>query len=71
MEKSIEFKTNLRCTDCIDKVRPFIDTVIGKGHWSVDLENPNKVLTVSVVDPGDTLKVQAAVERAGYLAEEL
>ena len=69
--ETIEFKTNLRCSDCITRVAPFLDTVIGKEHWKVELDHPDKMVTVSVADPGDTIKVQAAFEKAGYTAEPL
>ena len=67
----IEFKTNLHCEDCIVTMTPLLNAVVGEGNWSVDLEHPSKMLTLSVADPGNTLRVQAAFEKAGYTAEPL
>lgn len=68
MENTIEFKfrTNLRGTSCILTIAPFMDKVIGPKRWEVDLDDPNKILTVHVADPGQVKLVDGAIERAGY-----
>jgi copper chaperone len=70
MEKEIEFKfkTNLRGQQCVDTITPYLDAVIGLRRWSVDLDDPDKILTVHVADPGHTILVAAAIEKAGYSA---
>ena len=67
--ENIVFKTNLRCADCIVTMTPILDSVIGQGKWSVDMEHPDKLVTVCVADPGHTILVSAAFEKAGYNAE--
>lgn len=67
----ITFKTTLRCADCVATITPYLDGVIGAGNWAVDMEHPEKLVTVFVSDPGHTIKVQAAFERAGYEAVPL
>jgi len=63
-----QFKTNLKGPQCIAAITPYLDAVIGLERWSVDLENVDKVLTVHVADPGHTILVAAAIEKAGYSA---
>jgi copper chaperone len=73
MEKAVEFKfkTNLRGEQCIVTITPYLDSVIGLERWSVDLDDPDKVLTVHVADPGHTILVAAAIEKSGYSAVPL
>jgi hypothetical protein len=68
MENTIEFKfrTNLRGTSCILTIAPFMDKVIGPTTWKVDIDDPEKILTVHVADPGHVKLVEGAIERAGY-----
>jgi hypothetical protein len=68
MENTIEFKfrTNLRGTSCILTIAPLMDKVIGPKRWGVDLNDPDKILTVHVADPGHVKLVEGAIERAGY-----
>jgi copper chaperone len=70
MEKAIEFKykTNLHGSECIDTITPHLDAVIGLKRWSVDMDDPDKTLTVHVADPGQTITVALAIEKAGYAA---
>jgi hypothetical protein len=68
--EAIEFKftTNLRGEECIETITPYLNAVIGLHRWEVDLDNSDKILTVHVADPGHTILVAAAIERAGYAA---
>jgi len=63
-----KFKTNLRGPECIVSITPYLDAVIGLKRWDVDLDDPEKILTVHVADPGHTKLVAAAIEKAGYAA---
>ena len=68
--ETIAFKTNMKCSGCIEKISPALNELAGKDHWVVDLQNPDKTLTVSVdgLEAGD---IQSAVEKAGFKAERL
>jgi copper chaperone CopZ len=62
---TLQFKTNINCGNCLRTVTGFIQDVPGIDHWEVDLQNPEKILTVE----GATLTAQAvieAVEEAGF-----
>jgi copper chaperone len=65
------FKTTIKCTGCIEKVTPYLNEVAGEDNWQVDLQNPDRVLTII---PGETVKEKAiidALQKAGYKAERL
>ncbi|WP_080056809.1 heavy-metal-associated domain-containing protein [Spirosoma aerolatum] len=68
MNQFIQFKTNIKCGGCIATVTPFLNEAIGEDKWKVDVQNPDKVLTV---ETGDAALVKQAVEKAGYKAEQL
>jgi copper chaperone CopZ len=67
--ETIKFKTNIKCSACIDKVSPHLNEELGKDHWQVDLGDPSKILTV----PGesDERKIKEALQKAGYKAERI
>lgn len=47
------FKTTLRCRACEAKIKPVLDADPAIEAWSIDLQNPDKLLTVqgTAVDP--------------------
>lgn len=64
----LQFKTNINCGNCVRTVTGFINDVKGIEKWDVDIQNPEKILTVE----GENLTVEAiveAVEEAGFDAE--
>ncbi len=68
--KMIQFKTNINCANCVAKVTPFLDKKVGAGSWSVDIENPDKLLSVESDDltAEDIVKT---VKRTGFEAEAM
>jgi len=44
--KELKFKTNINCSGCVNKVKPFLDKLGDTESWQVDTANENKVLTV-------------------------
>ena len=67
--KTITLKTNIMCADCIEKVTPKLDELVGADHWSVDTQSPDKKLTVSIANDVNGSDVIAAVQAAGYKAD--
>ena len=68
--ESVSFKTNMKCAGCIEKVTPELNDLAGKDHWKVDLQNPNKTLTIS----SENIRVKEimfAVEKAGFTLEKI
>jgi copper chaperone len=67
--KKMEFKTNIKCGNCIANVTPLLDETLGKGAWQVDTSLPEKKMTVEGnIAPEEVIK---AVEKAGYKASLL
>ncbi len=67
MEKT-KFKTNIKCSDCVAKVTPYLNEVVGENNWQVDLVDPARTLTV---DNSDDKKIVEALQKAGYKGERL
>lgn len=42
----IHFKTSINCGNCVRTITPILDAIEGIHSWSVDTEDPKKVLTV-------------------------
>jgi copper chaperone len=67
--ETLKFKTNINCGGCIAKVTPFLNKEEGIEKWEVDINNPEKTLTVEVCDIGAS-EVIEAVKKAGFKIEE-
>ncbi|PHI18302.1 hypothetical protein CEQ90_18790 [Lewinellaceae bacterium SD302] len=63
------FKTNINCGSCVRSVTGFLDTVPGVTIWRVDVENPDKVL--SVEGDANSNSIIAAVREAGFDIEPI
>lgn len=66
--ETIQFKTNINCSNCVAKVSPFLNQEDSIDNWKVDTNNPHKILTVE----GEELDAEAViqtVEKAGFKAE--
>ena len=68
--KTMKFKTNINCSNCVAKVTPFLDKKAGKGSWSVDTESDDKILTVenSELTVEDIVKT---IKRTGFEANQI
>lgn len=68
--KELKFKTNLNCGGCVSKVQADFDNAKGVCHWDVDINNSDKVLTVSSkgITEDEVIKI---VESKGFKAETL
>lgn len=68
MEKK-KFKTNLKCGNCVAKVKTQLDAADQIISWSVDLKDPNRILTVETNDPDIAAVVGEILTGAGYRSE--
>jgi copper chaperone len=66
--ETVQFKTNIKCSGCIATVTPALNELVGQDNWEVDLQSPDKILTIST-DDASTQEIKQAVEKAGYKAE--
>lgn len=68
--ETLKFKTNLKCPNCVAKVKEGLDAASEIVSWSVDLKNPDRILSVETENPEaaaeQTKKILAA---AGYRSE--
>ena len=65
-----QFKTNINCGGCIEAVTPYLEANNAIQHWEVDINGPNKVLTVETDQLTDEM-IREIVKKAGYRAENL
>lgn len=63
--KTLQFKTNINCSNCVRAVSGFLNDIPSIREWSVDTDNPDKVLTV-IGDEVTVETVTEAVEDAGF-----
>lgn len=66
--KELKFKTNINCSGCVSKVKPFLDKLYGLEAWEVDTDNPDKVLSVKINQATDE-EIIDTIEQVGFSAE--
>lgn len=68
--KVLKFKTNIECSNCEARVKPFLDKKEGIVSWQVDTESADKLLTVETetLEVKDIVKV---IKRTGFTATEV
>jgi copper chaperone len=66
-DSMMQFKTNLRCGACVQTVEPFMDRIDGVERWDVNLNDPDRILSVYGTTAPELVK--AALSQAGYSAE--
>ena len=69
MEKFI-LKTDLSCKHCVMKVEPVLKSEAGIVDYSIDLEHPDKLVTISS-EGADINNVISKFNAAGYRAEKI
>ena len=65
MVKTLRFKSNINCEECVKKVSPFLDAIPAIYKWSVDFKKPEKLLTIT----GENInasEIKEAVKKSGY-----
>ncbi|TLU97345.1 MULTISPECIES: heavy-metal-associated domain-containing protein [Dyadobacter] len=67
--ESLKFKTNIKCGGCVAKVTPGLNETAGVDQWEVDINNPEKILTVNSDGNGD--QIISAVKDAGFVIEKI
>ncbi|MNS13441.1 hypothetical protein D3C72_450360 [compost metagenome] len=67
MEQTLKFKTNINCSGCIAKVQPRLDAEKDIISWTVDTDNPEKILTVeTALSEEDIISL---IQMAGFKIE--
>jgi copper chaperone len=68
--ETVQFKTNIKCSGCIAKVTPVLNELAGSDNWEVDVNKPEKILTVSARGLTEEA-IKTAVEKAGFKADKI
>lgn len=69
--ETIKFRTTIKCSGCLAKVIPVLNETIGEDNWDVDIQAPEKILTIATDENVSEDQVVKAMEKAGYKAERL
>lgn len=67
---TLKFKTTINCSACVAKVTPVLNDQKKVKNWSVNTENPDKILTVEGDNIDETELVQS-LSKIGYKAERI
>lgn len=67
--KTLKFKTNIQCSNCLAKVTPKLNEQSDIESWNVDLQDPERTLTVNTANLGPEA-IKKAVLKAGFIASE-
>lgn len=60
-----KFKTNLNCSNCVQAVKPLLDSIKEIDYWEVNLENSDKLLEIEAsIDVSEI--VSLAIKKAGF-----
>ncbi len=65
-----KFKTTMSCSGCVRKVEKFLNGEKDILKWDVDLNSPDKILTIETekLDPG---QIPPLLLKAGYKAVQI
>ena len=64
------FRTSIMCNGCIAKVKPILDGTEGISSWKVNLDTPDRILTV-VPDGIAEDDLLALIRNAGFTIERI
>lgn len=67
--KTFKFKTNLKCNNCVAKVKSQLDEADEILNWSVDLKSPERILTVEAKNDEAVELVKQILSQVGYRSE--
>ena len=64
---TIQFKTSMKCSGCVEKIAPALNEMPGRDHWTVDLQHPDKLLTIEGNGITENA-IKLILEKAGFAA---
>ena len=62
------YRTSIMCNGCIAKVKPILDSAEGVASWSVNLDTPERILTI-VPEGAVEEELLAQLRGAGFTIE--
>ena len=69
--ETVKFKTTIKCSGCVATVTPGLNEAVGANNWQVDLQSPEKFLTVNTTDKEKEKEVIKKLQEVGYKAEKV
>jgi copper chaperone CopZ len=69
--ETLKFKTSIKCSGCIAAVTPALNEKLGENNWNIELQTPEKVLTVATEQPVKAEEIVTVMQNAGYKAEKI
>ena len=69
--KTLQFKTTIKCSGCVEKVTDALNATAGENNWVVDLQSPLKTLTIPSADQISETEIANALQEVGYKAEKI
>lgn len=66
---TLKFKTNIKCGGCVATVTPHLDSEKTIEKWHVDLQSPERFLTVEGSEPNEEM-IFEKVKQAGFTIEK-
>ena len=69
--ETLKFKKTIKCMGCVSKATPFLNEVAGEENWKVDVNNPDKLLEVTINGGASAGDIVKAVQEAGFKAEPI
>lgn len=68
--RTFRFKTNLKCSGCVETITPWLNNISTVVGWKVDLQQPDAILEVEAETDIAPLVIKS-VQAAGYKIEEI
>lgn len=65
-----QFKTNINTIECVQIVSPYLEDEMGITFWHIDIEVPNKTLTIETETLGP-FEIISILRKAGFIANIL
>lgn len=65
------FKTNVDTQAGLHKITPLLNEAVGAGNWKVEIDSPDRLLTICIEKTADIAQAVKAMHKAGYHAENV
>ena len=65
-----QFKTNIMCAGCLEKVTPYLQSNNEIRSWHIDINDKNKILTKETDNLSSEI-ITEIIKNAGYSAEPM
>ena len=67
----VVYQSNLRCGNCLSKLKPYLDAEPTIKQWSSDLADARKLVRVQLSSIAEKTRVLDLFHQAGFSAQEL